>query len=125
MLFKWRDGRQRTGYRVMTLFSSHLLRCDIHLIWYGVGSRVPPHKDPVPNPRYRHHRFNVVLKKPKIGGYFRCAGPYYHSFDRRVIYFCPENTHSVTRVGGSSRVVISFGWLTKKKADPLNEFVPT
>ncbi len=57
-LFRWHYGRQRSGYRVLCLWS--WLRCDCYLIHIPKGVPVAAHRDPVPG--RRHFRLNLDLR---------------------------------------------------------------
>jgi hypothetical protein len=107
--FRWQRGRQDSGYDKMLLLALPWpVPFDSYLIRYQDGSSIPPHKDPVRN--RRHYRLNVILKAPRSGGEFVCASPIYSS--KRVKLFRPDICeHSVTRVEGGSRYVLSIGWL--------------
>jgi hypothetical protein len=84
---------------------------DSYLIRYPEGSEIPPHTDPVT--AGRHYRLNIILKSPASGGEFVCATPLYES--RRIKLFRPDACpHSVTRVIGGSRYVLSVGWVLGK-----------
>ncbi|MBL8521533.1 MAG: 2OG-Fe(II) oxygenase [Betaproteobacteria bacterium] len=109
--FRWQDGRQKSGYDKMLLFTSPWpIPFDSYLIRYPDGSSIPPHKDPVSNGR--HYRLNIILKSPKSGGEFVCASPIFAS--RRVKFFRPDQCeHSVTRVEGGNRYVLSIGWVRR------------
>ena len=81
---------------------------DCYLIRYPEGSEIPPHTDPVE--ARRHFRLNIVLKQSPAGGDFICANPIWAT--RRVKFFRPDRSeHSVTRVVGGSRYILSLGWL--------------
>ena len=87
---------------------------DSYLIRYPEGTEIPPHTDPVQ--RGRHYRLNIVLWSPRSGGEFVCRSPIFAS--RRVKFFRPDVCeHSVTRVVGGSRVVLSIGWVWGRRAD--------
>ncbi len=61
--FRWRRGRQGTGYDKMLLATAAWpIRFDSYLIRYPEGSEIPPHTDPVADGR--HYRLNIVLKSP-------------------------------------------------------------
>ena len=110
--FRWQRGRQGTGYDKMLLLTAPWpIPFDSYLIRYPEGTEIPPHKDPV---EHRcHYRLNIILKAPKSGGEFVCATPLYAS--SRVKFFRPDICeHSVTRVVGGSRYVLSLGWLWGK-----------
>lgn len=108
-LFRWRRGRQGTGYDKMLLATAPWpIPFDCYLMRYPEGSEIPPHKDPVA--QRRHFRLNVVLKASPAGGEFVCADPILAT--RRIKLFRPDQSeHSVTRVVGGSRYILSLGWL--------------
>lgn len=86
---------------------------DSYLIRYPEGSEIPSHTDPVQTGR--HYRLNIILKAPKSGGEFICKNPIYSS--TRLKLFRPDaSEHSVTRVVGGSRYVLSVGWVLGKNA---------
>ena len=107
--FRWQSGRQGSGYDKMLLLTGKWpIPFDCYVIRYPEGSSIPPHKDPVQ--QGRHYRLNVILKSPKSGGEFVCATPIYSS--TRIKLFRPDECeHSVTRVQGGSRYVLSIGWV--------------
>jgi hypothetical protein len=109
--FRWQRGRQGSGYDKMLLLTARWpLPFDSYLIRYPEGSAIPPHTDPVKEAR--HYRLNVVLKASPRGGEFVCATPIWQS--RRIKFFRPDACeHSVTRVEGGSRYVLSLGWVLK------------
>lgn len=112
--FRWQRGRQGTGYDKMLLLTARWpLPFDSYLIRYPEGAEIPPHTDPVK--AGRHYRLNLVLKSPKSGGEFVCATPIYAS--KRIKLFRPDACeHSVTRVVGGSRYVLSLGWVLGRTA---------
>jgi hypothetical protein len=112
--FRWQRGRQGTGYDKMLLLTAPWpVPFDSYLIRYPEGSEIPPHTDPVSSGR--HYRLNVILKSPKSGGDFVCATPLFAS--KRIKLFRPDACqHSVTRVVGGSRYVLSVGWVLGKNA---------
>lgn len=107
--FRWQRGRKGTGYDKMLLLTARWpLRFDSYVIRYPDGSEIPPHTDPVQ--AGRHYRLNIVIKSPWSGGEFVCATPIFAS--RRIKLFRPDACeHSVTRVVGGSRYVLSVGWV--------------
>jgi hypothetical protein len=110
--FRWQRGRQGTGYDKMLLLTAPWpIGFDSYLIRYPDGSEIQPHTDPVK--QGRHYRLNVVLKAPQSGGEFVCAAPLFAT--RRIKLFRPDVCeHSVTRVAGGSRYVLSIGWVLGK-----------
>jgi len=111
--FRWQRGRQGSGYDKMLLLTARWpLPFDSYLIRYPEGSAIPPHTDPVLTGR--HYRLNIVVKASPRGGEFICATPIWQS--RRIKFFRPDACeHSVTRVEGGSRYVLSVGWVLKDR----------
>ena len=107
--FRWQEGRQGMGYDKMLLLTAKWpLPFDSYLIRYPEGSEIPSHTDPVA--KGRHYRLNIILKAPQSGGDFVCSQPIYET--RRIKFFRPDkSSHSVSRVVGGSRYVLSFGWV--------------
>ena len=110
--FRWQRGRQGTGYDKMLLLTARWpIPFDSYLIRYPEGSEIPAHTDPVQ--AGRHYRLNIILKAPKSGGEFICTNPIYSG--SRVKLFRPDaSEHSVARVVGGSRYVLSVGWVLGK-----------
>jgi hypothetical protein len=109
--FRWNYGRQKTGYDVMTFINSKLLRMDMHLIRYRVGSSIPPHTDPVSEGK-AHYRLNIEIWSAKEGGELVCKESIYRT--RRINLFRPDIAwRSVTEVKQGVRYVLSFGWVRK------------
>lgn len=107
--FRWQKGRQGTGYDKMLLLTAPWpLPFDSYLLRYPNGSEIPAHTDPVA--QGRHYRLNVILKAPQSGGEFVCSDPIWQS--KRIKLFRPDkSSHSVSRVVGGSRYVLSIGWV--------------
>lgn len=110
--FRWRGGRQRSGYEKMLLLQSPFpLPFDAYLLRFTEGSGIPPHTDPVT--AGRHYRCNIVIKRAKRGGEFVCASPIFAT--RRIKLFRPDACeHSVTRVERGTRYVLSIGWVRRR-----------
>jgi hypothetical protein len=108
-VLRWQRGRQGTGYDKMLLLTAPWpVPFDSYLIRYPDGSEIPPHTDPVSSGR--HYRLNIILKSPRAGGEFICERPLFAT--RRIKLFRPDACpHSVTRVVGGSRYVLSIGWV--------------
>ena len=106
---RWQEGRQGTGYEKLLLATSRWpLPFDCYLLRYREGSEIPPHTDAVT--AGKHFRLNIVLKSPRSGGEFVCATPIYET--ERIKFFRPDACeHSVTRVVGGTRYVLSIGWV--------------
>jgi hypothetical protein len=107
--FRWQRGRQGTGYDKMLLATAPWpIPFDCYLLHYPDGAEILPHTDPVTD--RRHYRINIVLKSSPRGGDFICATPIFAS--KRIKVFRPDVCeHSVTRVEGGSRYVLSIGWV--------------
>jgi len=109
--FRWRSGRQRSGYDKMLLIANpYLLPFDCYLLRFRVGSEIPSHTDPVSNKR--HYRLNIVVWEAKLGGKFVCTDPIYEH--RRIKLFRPDvSAHSVTKITAGTRYVLSIGWVRR------------
>jgi len=98
---------------MLLLTSRWPLPFDSYLIRYPEGSEIPTHTDPVQ--AGRHYRLNIILKSSKSGGEFVCAMPLFST--KRIKLFRPDACeHSVTRVVGGSRYVLSVGWVLGKNS---------
>lgn len=108
-LLCWQHGRQESGYDKMLLATlTRPIPFDCYLIRYPIGSSIAPHIDPVKD--RRHFRLNIVIKRSPIGGEFICDNPILTI--KRIKFFRPDiSEHSVTRLEGGSRYVLSVGWL--------------
>lgn len=106
---RWQCGRQFGGDdKMLLLTAAWPLRFDSYLIHYPVGARIAAHTDPVK--AGRHYLLNVVLKVSSSGGEFICPSAMFSS--RRIKLFWPAlSEHSVTRVLGGIRYVLSIGWV--------------
>lgn len=108
---RWVEGRQGSGYDKMLIATGRFpLPFDLYLIRYPVGSSIPPHRDPVPGSE--HYRVNVVVRKSQSGGEFECENAIYKS-SRVNLFRSDLCEHSVSKVEGSPRYVLSLGWLRK------------
>lgn len=111
-LFRWVEGRQCTGYYVLTLarFIHSPIPFDFYLLKYPVGAYIPLHKD---EPGFgRHYRVNIILKKAKKGGIFWADNTIYSN--NRINFFRPDlSSHLVSKVENGTRYVLSFGWILK------------
>lgn len=116
---KWDEGRQGSGYRVLTLVNNSQIKFDMHLIHYPEKSSIPPHKDPA-NFQQRHYRLNIEVKRPKKGGQFECEQCIFRWW--RIALFRPdEQQHSVTQIEEGTRMVFSIGWLRAPLKESLRD----
>lgn len=108
---RWQKGRQGTGYdKLLILANPFLVPFDLYLLRFPDGTEIPPHRDPVTG--RRHFRLNVILKRSRTGGDFICEAPIFQT--RRVNLFRSDlSLHSVSRVEGGTRYVLSLGWVLK------------
>ncbi len=108
-LFRWRDGRQGSGYQKLYLGGlGWPVKFDSYLLRFNVGSSVPKHIDPVK--KGRHFRLNIVLMNAKSGGEFFCDSPLFES--KRIKLFRPDIAeHSVSEIRAGVRLVFSLGWI--------------
>ena len=106
---RWRKGRQLTGYDKMLLLANpFLIPFDCYLLRFPDGCEVPPHRDSVESGR--HFRLNLILRRSTRGGEFRCETPIV-DWSRVKLIRPDKSVHSVTRVEGQSRFVLSIGWV--------------
>jgi len=108
-LFRWRHGRQESGYHKMLLAGATWpIKFDLYILKFPEGCELPPHQDSVL--QGKHYRLNIVLKQAKEGGEFICKSPIYSS--NRVIIFRPDICeHSVSKVESGDRYLLSLGWV--------------
>ena len=108
-VFRWREGRQGTGYEKMLLLTAPWpIPFDCYLLRYRAGSEVPPHRDRVTSGR--HYRLNVILRSAGEGGAFLSSQTIFAT--KRIKFFRPDLCeHSVTRVSGATRYVFSVGFV--------------
>lgn len=108
---KWTPGRQGTGYeKLLILQCKFPIPFDLYLLRYRPGSFIDWHTDYVKGKR--HFRLNIFLKKSKSGGVFETKYPVCFG-NRYFQVFRPDiNLHRVTEVQGSTRYVLSLGWLS-------------
>jgi len=113
-LFRWEAGRQISGYSKLKLLTGGFpVPFDLYLLKFPEGSKIAEHVDIV-DKEFNHYRINIILKKSKMGGEFLAE----HSIIDwdRLKFFRPDIVkHSVTKVVGGSRYVLSIGFLLKKR----------
>jgi len=118
-LWRWESGRQGTGYDKLLLATSERLKFDLYLLRFPRDCVVPRHRDPTV-PGYEHHRVNITLKKPLIGGEIVVDGPSHRALGGRYMRFRPDlYLHWMTAVEyiwPANMYVLSFGWLRKVKS---------
>lgn len=117
-IFRWRPGRQGTGYRKMLLAESSWLGFDVYLLDYPPGVGIPRHTDPVEGKK--HHRINVVLRGSLVA--FHVVVPssglvqpwMLRSFlGGRVVKFRPDVLEHGVTAGEGRRLVLSIGWVRR------------
>ena len=107
--FRWRQGRQGTGYRKLLLVT--IPGCfDLYLLHYPTGSHVGPHVDPAADGK-KHYRCNVFLWNADRGGEFELEGQAIVDTNRIQVFRPDTQTHRVTRIEKGQRWVLSLGWL--------------
>ena len=108
-LFRWRYGRQETGYHKMLLAGATWpVKFDLYLLRFPEGCELPFHTDTVESGK--HYRLNVVLKQAIEGGDFICRSPIYAN--SRIKLFRPDICeHSVSKVVRGNRYLLSLGWV--------------
>lgn len=109
--FRWRSGRQETGYeKMLFLVNPFIIPFDVYLLRFREGSEIPEHTDPVSD--RRHFRLNIILRNAREGGDFVCSDPIFEN--RRIKLFRPDlSAHSVTKILRGTRYVLSIGWARK------------
>lgn len=112
--FSWVEGRQASGYSKLSLVQSMWpIPFDVYLLKFPEGSAIPEHTDTV-QVGFKHYRLNIILKKSRSGGDFLSESSIINW--SRVKFFRPDiSKHSVTKVVGGSRYVLSLGFLVKEK----------
>lgn len=108
-LWRWKLGRQGTGYEAFPLVLSKRLRLDCYILRYRQGAGIPPHRDPAPVGA-RHYRLNIVVWPARKGGDLSCENYLFRLGPLK--FFRPDLAlHSVTPVEEGVRYVFSLGWL--------------
>lgn len=108
-LFRWEQGRQKSGYDKMLLCGAKWpIKFDTYLLKFDVGSEIAAHVDKVESGN--HFRLNIVLKKAKEGGNFICKNPIFET--NRIKLFRPDICeHQVSKITKGNRYVLSIGWV--------------
>jgi len=102
-LFRWGEGKHKTGYYAFTFFFSKYLDC--YLIKYVKDGYIPKHKDPVKGKLFR---LNIVIWQAAQGGVFKCNTLF--SLFNRIHFFRPDlEYHEVSPVLKGCRYVFSIG----------------
>ena len=101
--FRWRQGRQGSGYRKMLLASGGCWDC--YLLHYPIGSHVPVHHDPVEG--RRHFRLNVTLRGAADA--VQLLGSHIARGHRWLLFRPDVVSHHVLPIE-RPRLVLSIGW---------------
>lgn len=111
--FRWKPGRQETGYfKMLLLWSKIPVPFDIYLLKYPEGAEIPAHTDKVTVGE--HYRLNIILKNAKKGGIFVVKNCIFET--KRLKFFRPDvSEHSVTKIEQGQRIVFSLGFILKGK----------
>ena len=110
--FSWSLGRQSNPlfgdyYKMLLVRFSKL---ELHIIKIPEGTKIKTHVDPVRG--FEHHRLNITLFRPRLGGHFYRSGGTHD--DKRFIYFRPDRQlHGLTRVHSGTMILLSLGWVRK------------
>lgn len=103
---KWKKGRQKTKYYVLTLISFWFF--DLHVIKIPANSWIPWHTDPVTG--RRHFRLNIHFGKYR-GGNFICPDRIFSWFRNKIVFFRPDiNQHKLSKVKAGTQYILSFGF---------------
>lgn len=108
----FQKGRQGSGYEKLKLWSIEKLKTDAYIIKYPEGSSITPHTDPVDG--NKHYRLNLVLKRARVGGLFRCSMPILAVGQRLFVFRPDEQEHEVSTIEEGSRWVLSLGLALKR-----------
>ncbi len=89
---RWQKGRQNTGYDKLLIASTvcSSIRC-----YCAFPEGIPP---------------TVLIMRSPSGGEFICANPIFRS-SRVNVFRSDVRMHSVSRVVGGTRYVLSIGWV--------------
>lgn len=109
--FRWRSGRQESGYeKMLLLVNPFIIPFHFYLLRFRKGAEIPAHTDPVSDKK--HYRLNIILRHARAGGDFVCSDPIYEN--SRIKLFRPDlSAHSVTKIIDGTRYVLSVGWVRK------------
>lgn len=109
--FRWRFGRQHSGYyKMLLLWFKYIIPFDIYLLKFPEGSEILPHIDTVDFGK--HYRINLIIKKSIIGGEFKVQHSIYET--SRIKVFRPDiYEHSVSKIVKGERILLSFGFILK------------
>ncbi len=113
-LWRWKAGRQASGYETLALAISQRFRFDCYLIRYRQGAGIPPHRDSAPAGT-RHYRLNLILWPARKGGELTCEAYLFRLGPLK--FFRPDLAeHAVSPVEAGVRYVFSVGWLRGARA---------
>lgn len=104
-MFKWKLGRQNSGYWRKTFVSLKFF--DFHLLKIPEGIEVPPHYDPI---KYgKHFRLNISLTLPTSGGIV--SGEEIFK-TKRIMFFRPDIIkHSMSKIEAGESLIMSVGFI--------------
>ncbi len=99
----------------MLFCRSQRMKFDVYLLRFPKGSGIASHVDTVG--KGRHFRMNIILKKAKKGGHFRCG---HCILDRPRLKVFRDDLyyHSVNRTKEGTRYALSIGWVRKETVRP-------
>ena len=106
---RWQKGRQNTGYdKLLIAINPFVVPFDCYLLRFPEGSEIPPHRDPIKSGR--HYRLNVIIKRSPSGRRVHLRQSHLQSA-RVNVFRSDVSMHSVSRVVGGTRYVLSIGWV--------------
>lgn len=111
--FRWADGRQGSGYKIMYLWN---WKFDVVLIRFPYRTHAPSHKDEVPG--RNHHRINIELRKPHKGSDFSIDAKYIVFKAPRIVWFRPDlGGHALSKNLSTRKNcwLLSIGWTWGKR----------
>ena len=116
--WQWHKGRQKSGYEKMLLAKAKRpVPFDCYLLRFPEGSEVPWHKDLSPEPGWDHYRINVVLRQAGTGGEFKHRGGPLLNLPRFKFFRPDRIEHAVTKIESGERLVLSFGFLLRRRSE--------
>ena len=122
VIFKklWKEGRQKSGYQVLTLLSFWFF--DIHIIRVPYKGQVPWHVDHVQGKR--HYRINLHFNSQGRVRYMDSGKTLTQWFKGFIVYFRPDLRMHMVKKGNvplwgkfntKPIYILSFGWVRSNK----------